>query len=169
MLVALLVNKPKIEIGSFYHPQKQKSILDFLLNKFQKRSFLKGGLDFFLEELSLFKKDDFIYHQGGDPKFHYQKKYIIKINNLKFYKKLIKCSNKIKLDNKLIYPYPTINIKKKIEYMIFKVFFNEGRNGKFRRKVILLGYKFLELKIVFLGKIFLLSFKEGDLRLFNLF
>tara|TARA_B100000900_G_C20076443_1_gene512231 strand:+ start:232 stop:411 length:180 start_codon:yes stop_codon:yes gene_type:complete len=33
MLDELLTNKPKIKITIFYNPQKQKPILDFLLNK----------------------------------------------------------------------------------------------------------------------------------------
>ena len=53
--------------------------------------------------------------------------------------------------------------------MIFKVIFNEVRNMQFRRKVILLAYKVLELRIVSFGKISLERFKEGDLKLFNKF
>ena len=84
-------------------------------------------------------------------------------------KKLIKWRNEIRIDNKLTHLYSITTIKKKIEYMIFKVVFNEGRNRQFRRKVILLGYKVLELKIVSLGEISLGSSKEGNLKLFNRF
>ena len=77
--------------------------------------------------------------------------------------------NKIKLDNKLTNTHSITTIKKKIEYLIFNVIFNEGRIRQCKRKVILLGYKFLELKIVSLGKISLGGFKEGDFKLFNKF
>ena len=100
------------------------------------------------------------------PKFT-AKKYIVKIRILKDNKKLIKCRNEIKLDNKLIHPYSITTIKQKIEYMIFKVIFNEGGDWQFREKFNLLGYKVLELKIICFGKILLGSFKEGDLKLFN--
>ena len=169
MLDALIAKKPKIKIAIFYNPQKQKAILEFLLNKFQKRSFLKRGIDFLPRFLSLFKYYDIIYHQGGHSRFHYQKKYFFKINNLKDYTKLIKCRNKIKLDNKLIHRYSITTIKQKIEYIIFKVIFNNGRNRQFRGKLNLLGCKVLELKIVCFGKISLRSLKESDLKLFNKF
>ena len=67
------------------------------------------------------------------------------------------------------HPYSSTTINKKIEYMIFKAIFNEGRNRQFRRKVILLGYEVLELRIISFGKISFGSFKEGDLKLFNKF
>ncbi len=169
MLNGLLANKPKIKISTFYNPQNQRKILDFLLNKFQKRSVLIRRIDCLRRVLSLFKNEGVIYHLGGHPKFHYQKKYIVKINSFKDYKKFIKWRNEIKLDNKLIHPYSITTIKKKIEYIIFKVIFNEGRDNQFRRKLNLLDYKALELKIVSLGKISFRSFKEGDLKLFNKF
>ena len=169
MLGTLLANIPKIKVTIFYHPQKKKAILDFLLNKFQKRSFLRRRIDFLRRVQSLFKNKGVIYHQGGNPKFHHQKKYNIKINSLKDDKKLIKWRNEIKLDNKLIHPHSITTIKQKIEYMIFKVIFNESRNRQFRGKLNLLGYKVLELKIVSFWKISLGSFKEGDLKLFNKF
>ena len=167
MLNALLVNKPKIKNTTFYNPQKLEAILDFSLNEFQKRSFLIRRIDFLQRVLSLFKNEDVIYHQGEDLKFQYNKKYILKINSSKVNKKFIKWRNKIKLDNKLIQPYSITTIKQKIEYMIFKVIFNEGRDKQFRGKLHLLGYKVLELKIVSFGKISLGSFKEVDLKLFN--
>ena len=77
--------------------------------------------------------------------------------------------NQITLENKLIPPYSVITIRQKIEYMIFKVIFNEGRNIQFRGKLNLLGYKVLELKIVSFWKISLVSLKEDDLKLFNKF
>ncbi len=67
------------------------------------------------------------------------------------------------------HPYSITTIKKKIEYMISKLIFNEGRNSQFRRKGFLLGYEVLELRIVSLGKISLGNCKEGDLKLFNKF
>ena len=169
MLDAFLANKPKFKITTFYNLQKQKAILDFLLNKFQKRSFLIRRIDFIIRVLSLFKIEDVIDHQGGNPKFNYKKKYIVKITSSKDDKRFTKWRNKIKLDNKLIHPYSITTIKQKIEYMIFKVIFNEGRNRQFRRKLNLLGYKVLEFKIVSFGIISLGFFKEGDLRLFNKF
>ena len=169
MLDALLANKPKIKITIFYNPQKQKAILDFLLNKFQKRFFQRRRIDFLRRVLSLFKNDGVKYHQGGHPKFDYSKKYIYKINSLKDDKKFIKWRNKIKLDNKFIRPYLITTLKQKIEYMIFKVIFNEGIKVPFRGKLNLLGYKVLGLKIVSFGKISYRSFKEGDLKLFNKF
>ena len=63
MLDALLANKPKIKITTFYNPQKQKAILDFLLNKFEKRSFLVRRIDFLQRVLSLFKNEEVIYYQ----------------------------------------------------------------------------------------------------------
>ena len=45
MLDTLLEKKPKIRITIFY-PQKQRAILDFLLNKFQKRSFPIKSINF---------------------------------------------------------------------------------------------------------------------------
>ena len=80
---------------------------------------------------------------------------------------MIKWKNKIKLDNKLNHPYSITTIKKKIEYMISKVIFKEGRNRQFRRKSILSGYQFLALRIVSFREISLGSFKESDLKLFN--
>mgnify|MGYP001402533560 CR=1 FL=1 len=77
MLDELLANKPRIKITIFY-PQKQNVILHFLLNKFQKRSFLIRRIDFLGRALSLFKNNGIIYHLGGHPKFHYQKNYILK-------------------------------------------------------------------------------------------
>ena len=84
-------------------------------------------------------------------------------------KKFIKWRNEIKLDNILIYPYSITTIKQKIEYMIFKVIFNEVRDRQFRGKLNLLDYEVLELKIVGFGKILLGSFKVGNLKLFNKF
>ena len=78
MLDALLANKPKIKITIFYNPQKQKAILDFLLNRFQKRSFIIRKIDFLLRVISLLKNEEFIYHRGGDPKFHYKKNILLK-------------------------------------------------------------------------------------------
>ena len=69
----------------------------------------------------------------------------------------------------MIYPYSITTFKQKIEYMIFKVIFNEGIDREFRGKLNLLCYKVLELKIVSFGKISLVSFKEGDLKLLNKF
>ena len=165
MLDAFLVNKPKIKITIFYQ-QKQGAILDFLLNKFQKRSFTIRRIDILRRYLSLFKNNGFIYHQGVRPKFYYQKKYIFKIRDLKDNKKLIKCRNEITL-YKLIHPNLITTIRQKIEYMIFMVIFNEFSNRQFRGKLNLLGYKVLELKIICFGKILLGSFKEGDLKLCN--
>ena len=84
-------------------------------------------------------------------------------------KKLIKWRNEIKLDNKLIHPYSITTIREKIEYLIFKVIFNEDRYRQFRGKLNFLDYKILEFKIIWFGKILLESFKEGDLKLFNNF
>ena len=169
MLSELLANKPKIKITIFNNLQKQKAILDFLLNKFLKRSLLIRTIDFLSRVLSLFKNNYVSYHQGGHPKFHYKKKYIVKINRLKINKKLIKLRNKITLDNKLIHPYSITTIREKFKYMIFKVIFNEERDRQFRGKLNLLGYKVLEFKIDSLRGISLGSFKEGDLKLFNKF
>ena len=169
MLDALLANKRKIKITIFYNPHKNKGILDFFLNKFQKRSFLIRRIDLLRKVLSLFKNYGIIYHQGCHYKFHSPKKYLVKINRLKDDKQLIKWRNEINLDNKLIYPYSITTIKQKIEYMIFKVIFSEGRNRQFRGNLNLLGFKVLELKIISFGKISLGSFKEGDLKLFNKF
>ena len=165
---SLLSNKPKIKINTFYNPQNQKAILDFLLNKFQKISFLITRLVYFLEVISLFKSDSVSY-KGINRKFKYPKKYIAKINSLKDDKKLIKWSKKIKLENKLHHPYSITTIKQKIEYVIFKVPFNNDRDRQFRGKLHLLGYKVLELKIVSFGKISLGSLKEGDLKLSSKF
>ena len=167
MLDALIAKKPKIKIAIFYNPQKQKEILDFLLNKFQKRSFLIKRINFLRRVLSLFKNESVIHHQGGLPKFHYKKKYIVKINSLKDDKKFIKWRNEIKLGNKFIHPYSIKTIKQKIEYMIFKVIFNKGRDRRLIGKLNLLGYKVLELKIVSFWEISPGRFKEGDLKLFN--
>ena len=169
MLDAFLANKPEIKITTFYNLEKQKAILDFLLNKFQKGSFLIRRIDFLRRVISLFKNEEFIYDQGGDPKFHYKKKHIVKINSLKNNKKFIKWRNQIKLNNKLIHPYSITTIKQKIEYIIFKVIFKEGSDKQFRGKLNLLGYKVLEFKIVSFVKISLRSFKKGDLKLFNKF
>ena len=169
MLDAMLAKKPKIKNSIFYNPQKQKAILDFLLNRFQKISFLIRRIDFLRRVKSLFKNEDVLYHQGVNPKFHYKKKYIVKIDSLKDDKKFIKWGNGIKLDYKLIHPYSITAIKQKIETIVFKVIFNKGRDRQFREKLNLLGYKVLELKIVSFGKISLGSFKEGDLKLFNKF
>jgi len=165
----LLENKSKIKITTFYNPQKQKAILDFLLNRFQKISFLIRRIDFLRRVKSLFKNEDVLYHQGVNPKFHYKKKYIVKIDSLKDDKKFIKWGNGIKLDYKLIHPYSITAIKQKIETIVFKVIFNKGRDRQFREKLNLLGYKVLELKIVSFGKISLGSFKESYLKLFNKF
>ena len=73
MLCALLENKPEIKINIFY-PQKQRAILDFLLNKFQIRFFPIRRIDF-RRFLSLFKNNDVIYHQGLHSKFHCKKIY----------------------------------------------------------------------------------------------
>ena len=169
MLNALLANKPKIKITNFYNLQKQKLILDFLLNKFQKRSYLIRRIYLLLRVLSLFKNEGVIYHQGVYPKFHYKKKYIVKINSLKDDKKFIKWRNEIELDNKFIHRYSNTTIKQKIEYMIFKIIFNKGKDSQFRGKLNLLVYKVLELKVFSFWKISLGSFKEGDLKLFNKF
>ena len=169
MLSELLANKPKIKITIFNNLQKQKAILDFLLNKFQKRYFLIRRIEFLHRVLTLFKNEGLIYPQGGYPKFHYKKKYIVKINKLKDGKKSIKWRNEIKLENKSIHPYSITTIKQKIEYMLFKVIFNDGINRQYREKVNLLCYKVLEFKIVRFGKISLGSFNEDDLKLFNKF
>ncbi len=73
------------------------------------------------------------------------------------------------LENKFIPPYSVIIIRQKIEYIIFKIIFNEGRNRKFREKLNLLDYKVLELKIINFWEISLGSFKVDDLKLFNKF
>ena len=169
LLDALLANKQEIKISNFYNPQKQKAILDFLLNKFQKRSFLLRRIDFLPGVLSLFKNDGVIYHQEDHPKFHYKKKYIFKINSLKDEKKLIRWRNEFKLDNKLIHLYLITTFMQKIEYIIIKVIFNEVRNKQFRGKLNLLGYKVLVLKIVSFGITSYGNFKEGFLKLFNKF
>ena len=80
---------------------------------------------------------------------------------------MIKCRNEIKLDNKLIHPNSNTPIRQKIENMIFIVIFNEYSNRQFRRKLDLLGYKVLKLKIISIGKLSLGSFKESDFKLFN--
>ena len=169
MLDAFLANKPKIKITTFYNPQKQKAILDFLLNRFQKRSFLIRRIDFLRRFISSFKNEDATNQQGGNPKFNYKKKYIVKMDSLKDVKNFIKWRNEIKFDYKLIHPYSITSIKQKIEYVIFKIIFNEVRDRQFGGKLNLLGYKVLELKIVSFGKISLVSFKEGDLKLLNKF
>ena len=169
MLDALFANKPKIKITTFYNPQKQKAILDFLLNIFQKRSFLIRRIDLLRRVISSFKNEDVTYHKEGDRKFHYKKKYIVKMKSLKDDKKFIKWRKEIKLDYKLIHPYSIKAIRQKIEYVIFKVNFNKVKDRQFNGKLNLLGYKVLELKIVSFGKISLGSFKEGDLKLLNKF
>ena len=75
MLDELFVNKPKSKITILYNSQKQKPILYFLLNKFPKITFLRRRLDFFRGLVSLFKIYGVIYHQGINPKYHYQKIY----------------------------------------------------------------------------------------------
>ena len=169
ILDTLFANKPNIKISIFYNLQKQKAILDFLLNKFQSRFFLISIINLLCRVLLYFKNDCGIYRKGGYPEFHYIKKYIVKINSLNDYKILIKCRNQIRLDNKLIYPYSITTFKQKIEYMIFKVIFNERRNRQFRRELNLLGHKVLDFNIVCFGIIILEFFKEGDLKLFNKF
>ena len=168
MFDVLLANKPRIKTTIFY-PQKQKAIVDFLINKFQTRSFLIRRIYFLRRVLTLSKNNGVIYHQGGYPKFHYQKKYIVKKNSLKENKKLITWRHEFTLDNKLAPPYSITTIRQHIEYLIFKVFLNEDRNRQFRGKLNLLGYKVLELEIISFGKISLGSFKSPSLKLFNKF
>ena len=168
MLDAFLANKPRIKITVFY-PQKQKAILDFLLNKFQKISFIIKIVYFLRRVLSLFKNNGDICHQEGHPKFNSKKKYLSKKNSLILHKKLIKWGNEITLDNKFIHPNSIITIRQKIEYMIFKEIFNEVRNRQLTGKLNSLGYKVLGLKIIRFWKILLRSFKEVDLKLFNKF
>ena len=168
MLDALLANKPKIKITTFYNLPKQKAILDFLLNKFQNSSFLIWKFDSLSLVLSLFKNDYLTYHQRNH-KFHFNKKYIVEFNSLKDDKKFIKWRNEIKLGNKFIHPYSITTIKQKIEYLILKVIFNAIRDRQYRGKFNLLSYKVLELNIISFEKISLKSFKEGDLKLFNKF
>ena len=79
MLGTLLANKPKIKVAIFYNLQKQKAILDFLLNKFQKRSFLIRRIDYLRRVQSLFKNKNVIYLQGGYSKFHHQKNISLKL------------------------------------------------------------------------------------------
>ena len=169
MLDALLAIKPKFKITIFYNPQKHKAILDFLHNKFQKRSFLIRRIDFLIESYYYLKMMALFIIKKDIPNF-ITKKYIVKMKSLKNDKKLIKWMNQIKLDNKFIPPYLIKIIKQKIVYMIFKEFFNEGRNRQqYRENLNLLSYKILELKIVGFGKISLGSIKEVDLKLFNKF
>ena len=84
MLNPLLANKPKIKITTFSNPQKV--ILDFLLNSFQKRSFLIRRMDFLRRVISSFKNEDVIYHQGSDPKFNYKKNLFLKIYYYEIFK-----------------------------------------------------------------------------------
>ena len=77
--------------------------------------------------------------------------------------------NQITLENKLIHPYSIATLVQKIEYIIFKVIFNERKNRQFIGKFNLLGYKFLDLKVISFAKILLGRFKEGDLKLFHKF
>ena len=162
----LLINQPIFFLSIANNMQTLKTILDFLLNKYQKRFFSTRAADYLRRETILVKNDGAICHNLERTK-SYDIKNIVKISNLIEAKKLIIWINGIISRNKLVH-YFSITINKKIlEYRILKAIFKEKINTQIRRIVGLFDLKILSLISFSLKKISLGNPKESHLRLFN--
>tara|TARA_B100000212_G_C27298045_1_gene500238 strand:+ start:124 stop:810 length:687 start_codon:yes stop_codon:yes gene_type:complete len=162
----LLINQPIFFLSIRNNIQILKTLLDFLLNKYQKRVYSTRTADYFRREKTLVKNDGAICHKLEFTKFD-DIKYIVKISNLIEEKKLIIWINGIMSRNNLVHHFLITINKNILEYRILKAIFKEKINTQIRRIAGLLGLKILSLISFSFKKLSLGNLKESHLRLFN--
>ena len=159
--------KTEIGIKRFYDSQKRITILDFLLNKFNKRLFSIGRLDYFTMGTIIVNNDSSTCTKLSPKKFNRKNKCIVKIKSLINNKKLFNWRHGINLSNKFKPLCSITFIKKNLECKVLKIIFSEARYAQIRRNSSLLGYKLLDLKKVIFGIISLGNHKGSDSKLLD--
>ncbi|HUX48830.1 MAG TPA: pseudouridine synthase [Dehalococcoidia bacterium] len=162
-LIYLLLNKPKGVISSTRDKRGEKTVIDFLPEKYRHiRLYPVGRLDKDSTGLILLTNDGELTFRLTHPRFEQEKEYRVRIEqNLKPEDKM-KLEKGINLDDGKTSPAEV----KALKYPPFSysVTIHEGKKRQVRRMFAALGYKVLELKRIRLGSLRLGTLPEGEIR-----
>jgi 23S rRNA pseudouridine2605 synthase len=162
-LIYLLLNKPKGVISSTLDKRGEKTVIDFLPEKYRHiRLYPVGRLDKDSTGLILLTNDGELTFRLTHPRFEQEKEYRVRIEqNLKPEDKM-KLEKGINLDDGKTSPAEV----KALKYPPFSysVTIHEGKKRQVRRMFAALGYKVLELKRIRLGSLRLGTLPEGKIR-----
>jgi 23S rRNA pseudouridine2605 synthase len=162
-LIYLLLNKPKGVISSTLDKRGEKTVIDFLPEKYRHiRLYPVGRLDKDSTGLILLTNDGELTFRLTHPRFEQEKEYRVRIEqNLKPEDKM-KLEKGINLDDGKTSPAEV----KALKYPPFSysVTIHEGKKRQVRRMFAALGYKVLELKRIRFGSLRLGTLPEGEIR-----
>jgi len=162
-VIYLMLNKPKGVISSISDKRGEKTVIDFLPDKYRHiRLYPVGRLDKDSTGLILLTNDGTLTFRLTHPRFEQEKEYLVRIGqNLKPEDKM-KLQNGIHLDDSKTSPAEV----KALKYPPFSysVTIHEGKKRQVRRMFAALGYKVLELKRIRLCSLRLGTLPEGEIR-----
>jgi len=161
--VYLMLNKPKRVISSTSDKRGEKTVIDFLPEKYRHiRLYPVGRLDKDSTGLILLTNDGELTFRLTHPRFEQEKEYLVRIEqNLKPEDKM-KLQNGIHLDEDTTSPAEVKT--RKYPPFSYSITIHEGKKRQVRRMFAALGYKVLELKRIRLGSLRLDVLPEGKIR-----
>ena len=162
-VIYLMLNKPKGVISSTSARRGEKTVMDFLPEKYRRsRLYPVGRLDKDSTGLILLTNDGDFTYRMTHPRFEQEKEYLVRIEGK------LKPEEKMKLE-KGIYLDDGKTSPAKVEaskYPLFSysVTIHEGKKRQVRRMFAALGYRILDLRRIRFGKLRLNALPEGKIR-----
>jgi 23S rRNA pseudouridine2605 synthase len=162
-IVYLMLNKPKGIISSTSDKKGQKTVIDFLSEKYDHiRLYPVGRLDKDSTGLILLTNDGDLTLRLTHPRFEQEKEYLVRIEATLKPEDKMNLEKGTYLDDGKTSPAKV----KALKYPPFSysVTIHEGKKRQIRRMFAALGYKILELKRIRLGSLKLGALPEGEIR-----
>ncbi|MGM0572565.1 MAG: pseudouridine synthase [Bacteroidota bacterium] len=149
--VYVLLNKPKDYITTADDPQKRKTVLDILGNKFRERLYPVGRLDRNTTGLLLLTNDGELTKKLSHPSHKVKKLYHVHLDKPLTQAHIQQIANGITIDNEKVVPdriaYSNTENKKEVGIEL-----HSGKNRVVRRIFEHLGYKVTKLdRVMFAG------------------
>jgi len=162
-IVCLILNKPKGIISSTSDKRGQKTVIDFLPEKYRHiRLYPVGRLDKDSTGLILLTNDGDLTLRLTHPRFEQEKEYLVRIEQDLKPEERMKLEKGIQLDDGKTSP---AEVKAwKYPPSSYSVTIHEGKKRQIRRMFAALGYRVLELKRIRFGSLRLGTLPEGEIR-----
>lgn len=162
-VVCLILNKPKGIISSTSDKRGEKTVIDFLPEKYRHiRLYPVGRLDKDSTGLILLTNDGDLTLRLTHPRFEQEKEYLVRIEQDLKPQERMKLEKGIQLDDGKTSPakvkawkYPPFS---------YSVTIHEGKKRQIRRMFAALGYRVLELKRIRFSSLRLGALPEGEIR-----
>ena len=162
-IVYLMLNKPKGIISSTSDKRGEKTVIDFLPEKYRHiRLYPVGRLDKNSTGLILLTNDGDLTLRLTHPRFEQEKEYLVRIEQDLKPEERMKLEKGIQLDDSKTSP---AKVKAwKYPPSSYSVTIHEGKKRQIRRMFAALGYRVLELKRIRFGSLRLGALPEGEIR-----